>query len=243
MQVTDFPLVTGLNTASAQRIHGLNVVVIDYEFGNVRSVVNALEALGAQVLVSRHEVDLHRADCLILPGVGAFGEGMANLKRFGLVPVLNELVLQQKKPFLGICVGMQLLAKTGYEGGEFEGLGWVDADVVRLSPENLPIENQPLKVPHVGWNDVTVCRDNTLLGKTGEQQTFYFVHSYYLQCREPEIVLGQCHYGLDFPAVIQKGNIAAVQFHPEKSQKHGLRLLANVLLQACPLPVAEDVAC
>lgn len=234
MHIADFLFGSG---SSAMLSPGLNVVVIDYEFGNVRSVVNALEVLGAQVFLSRRESDLRAADCLILPGVGAFGEGMANLRRFGLVPILDELVLQQKKPFLGICVGMQLLAQKGYEGGEFEGLGWLDADVVRLD-----VENKNLKVPHVGWNDVVATRDSALLGKAGEQQTFYFVHSYHLQSREPEIVIGQCEHGLCFPAVIQKENIVAVQFHPEKSQKPGLRLLANFLAQASPT-LAEDRVC
>jgi glutamine amidotransferase len=235
MHITDFSLVSGPNAASS---HGLHVVVIDYDFGNVRSVVNALEVLGAQVVVSRRESDLRQADCLVLPGVGAFAEGMANLQRFGLIPILNELVLQQKKPFLGICVGMQLLAQKSYEDGEFEGLGWLDADVVRLN-----VEDQNLKVPHVGWNDVMACRDSSLLGKTGEQHTFYFVHSYYLQCREPEIVMGQCEYGLHVPAVIQKENIMAVQFHPEKSQRDGLRLLANFMNQVSPAALVEDQAC
>ena len=201
------------------------VALIDYEFGNVRSVANALEALGAVVQLSRDEEVLHQADALILPGVGAFADGMANLRRFGLIPVLERLVLDEKKPFLGICVGMQLLAKTGWEGGHHAGLGWIDAEVVRFEVE----QTHNLKVPHVGWNNVRTIRDSALTGAVDVAHTFYFVHSYYLRCNEPNIVAGTCEYGIEFPAIIQQGNIHAVQFHPEKSQKHGLALLSSFL--------------
>lgn len=211
----------------------LQVVIIDYEFGNVRSVANAIEMLGAHVQLSRDETVLQQADALILPGVGAFGDGMANLKRFGLIPILERLVLDEKKPFLGICVGMQLLAKTGWEGGEHAGLGWLNADVVRFEVDR----THELKVPHVGWNTVRTLRDNALTGTadmtdTAEaMHTYYFVHSYYVACNDPEIVTGTCEYGIEFPAIIQKENIHAVQFHPEKSQNHGLILLSNFLKQ------------
>jgi glutamine amidotransferase len=223
MHFTDFtksgmPQSGGKNPAS--------VVIIDYELGNVRSVANALQAVGAQVKISRQPEDLRAADGLILPGVGAFGDGMANLQRFGLIPLLNELVLEQKKPFLGICLGMQLLANTSAENGELAGLGWLNADVVRLPAD---MGNLPLKVPHVGWNDVIVRRTCPVLGLPNAVQSYYFVHSYALQCHEPEIIAGSCEYGIEFPAVVQKNNIFAVQFHPEKSQKHGLNLLANFL--------------
>ncbi len=201
------------------------VAIIDYEFGNVRSVANALEALGAAVQISRSAEVLQSADALILPGVGAFGDGMANLKRFGLISTLEELVLRQKKPFLGICVGMQLLAQTGFEGGEHTGLGWVEAEVIRF-------ETPGLKVPHVGWNDVRITQKSKLLGEAGEVHSYYFVHSYHLRCRDASIISGVCEYGTEFPAVIERGNIFAVQFHPEKSQKHGLQLLSNFLALA-----------
>jgi imidazole glycerol-phosphate synthase subunit HisH len=213
------------------------VAIIDYEFGNVQSVANALAFLGANVLVSRKQDDLEKSDCLILPGVGAFKDGMMNLHRFGLVPLLEDLVLHQKKPFLGICVGMQLLAKKGHEGGENQGLGWLDAEVVRFNfsntANNHPLENPlkaPLKVPHVGWNDVTLLKNCPLLGSASEEaHAYYFVHSYYLKCRETEILSGLCDYGHPFPAVVRKDNIFGVQFHPEKSQKYGLRLLKNFI--------------
>jgi glutamine amidotransferase len=223
MHSTDFNP-TGIQIPSKQS--PVSVAIIDYGLGNVRSVANALQVLGAEVKISRNPQDFQEADGLILPGVGAFGDGMANLKQFGLIPHLNEMVLEQKKPFLGICLGMQLLAKTSTEGGLQEGLGWLDADVIRLGIQE---ENFSLKIPHVGWNDVTVRRTCPVLGLPGENKSFYFVHSYALHCHEPEIVTGTCEYGIEFPVVIQKNNILAVQFHPEKSQKHGLNLLANFL--------------
>lgn len=223
MHPTDFTNAS-LPQPGAQR--PASVVIIDYGLGNVRSVVNALQALGAEVQISRNPEDFENAGGLILPGVGAFRDGMANLKNYALIPHLTEIVLHQKKPFLGICLGMQLLANSSKEGGYHEGLGWLNAEVVRLQSDT---QNPPLKVPHVGWNDVTIQRTCPVLGLPGETKSFYFVHSYALQCYEPEMIAGTCNYGIEFPAVIQKDNILAVQFHPEKSQKHGLNLLANFL--------------
>lgn len=202
----------------------VNVAIIDYELGNVRSVSNAFETLGVNVVLTREIEALNRADCLVLPGVGAFGDGMSNLKRLGLIEPLNELVLNQKKPILGICLGMQLMASTGHENGIFPGLSWIDAEVVRF-PENLSFEGKPLKVPHVGWNDVRSVRDNPLLGPKDTTQSYYFVHSYYMHLNHPEDAIGVCDYGMDFTAAIQRDNIFAAQFHPEKSLKNGLGLL------------------
>lgn len=215
------------------------VVIIDYEFGNVRSVRNALEALGAEVKISREEADLRAADSLILPGVGAFRDGMANLRRLELIPLLNELVHEHKKPFLGICVGMQLLARKGYEYGEYDGLGWLDAEVVRFEVD----KSHDLKVPHVGWNDVKTVMGSPILGDAGEIRSFYFVHSYYLRCNDPGNVVGICDYGIEFPAVLQKDNIFAAQFHPEKSLKHGLKLLADFMATVQSPATVSEAAC
>lgn len=209
----------------------VNVAIIDYELGNVRSVSNAFETLGAQVVLTRDTEALNRADCLVLPGVGSFGDGMRNLRRLGLVDTLNELVLNQKKPILGICLGMQLFAQTGHENGTVPGLGWIDAEVVRF-PENLAFDGKPLKIPHVGWNDVRSARDNPLLGPVGTVQSFYFVHSYYVKPNHPEDAIGVCDYGMDFTAAIQRDNIFAAQFHPEKSLKNGLGLLKKYMVAA-----------
>jgi glutamine amidotransferase len=222
MSTHRFPSHTDVNETRSARN---NVVIIDYEFGNVQSVLNAIETLGANVSISRDEQVLRAADRLILPGVGAFRDGMNNLKRLRLIPLLEELVFEQKKPLLGICVGMQLMAQKGYEYGEYDGLGWIDADVVRFDVD----KTHHLKVPHVGWNDVEINASGLLPEGVTETHSYYFVHSYYLQCRDTEAVTGICNYGIDFPAVIQKDNLFAVQFHPEKSQKHGLKLLENFL--------------
>ncbi len=231
MHFTDFPP-AGMPKSSGH--DPASVVIIDYGLGNVRSVANALQALGADVQLSRDPADFKDADGLILPGVGAFGDGMSNLRDLGLIPHLNELVLNQQKPFLGICLGMQLMAKSSTEGGHAEGLGWLNADVVRFPADLQDLQasdsgKSGLKVPHVGWNDVTVKRTCPVLGLPGAVHSYYFVHSYILQCHDADLIAGSCEYGIEFPAVVQQNNILGVQFHPEKSQKHGLALLGNFL--------------
>jgi glutamine amidotransferase len=187
------------------------IAIIDYGLGNLTSVKNALDFLGIESEITNNIEKIQKANKIILPGVGAFGYGMENLKKLGLIEVLNKEVVENKKPFLGICLGMQLICKKSYEEGEFQGLGWIDAEVVRFN-----FEKEKLLVPHVGWNDVRY--NNT-------EQTFYFVHSYHLNVADKSIVRGWCDYGYAFPAIIQKGNIFAVQFHPEKSQTEGLEIL------------------
>jgi glutamine amidotransferase len=194
------------------------IAIVDYGLGNLKSVENALNFLGIKCVITRKKGELENADKIILPGVGAFKEAMENLKKFGLIEILNNQVLDRKKPFLGICLGMQLICKKSYEGGEFEGLGWVDAEVIKF-------ENNVLRVPHVGWNDVSCEVSCPILFNGNEKQTFYFVHSYYVNPESPEIIKGNCSYGVDFCAILQKGNIFATQFHPEKSQKEGLEIL------------------
>lgn len=202
----------------------MTVVIIDYRLGNVRSVANAVNSMGWNVIISNEPADLQSASHLILPGVGAFEDGMRQLKTLGLVDQLSELVLQERKPFLGICLGMQLLAEKGYENGTHSGLGWIPADAVRFTTEN-----HKLKIPHVGWNDVRSMKNNPILGDKDAVRSFYFVHSYYLQCATEETVIGTCDYGTEFTAVIQQDNIFATQFHPEKSHRSGLNLLHNFL--------------
>ena len=204
------------------QLSNCHVAIIDYEFGNVRSVTNALESLGVNVSLTRDMALLKKADCLILPGVGAFQDGMKNLERLQLVSLLNQLVLDEKKPILGICVGMQLMASQGNENGTYPGLGWIDAEVVRFP-------NSELKVPHVGWNDAKTISESPITTEQGALHSYYFVHSFYLACNNYQDVKAECDYGTIFPAIIQRDNIFAVQFHPEKSQKHGLTLLKNFL--------------
>jgi imidazole glycerol-phosphate synthase subunit HisH len=191
--------------------------------GNVRSVHNALDMLGLDAVVTADPEVINRAERLILPGVGAFGDAMANLRSRGLVEVLSREVLQKHKPLLGVCLGMQLLARSSSEHGRHEGLGWFDAEVVRFDlPQN------GLKVPHMGWNDVTTRSPHPLLhGLREDQFVFYFVHSFHVVCRDARDVVAICEYGYPFAAAIARENIFATQFHPEKSQDNGLQILRN----------------
>ncbi len=201
-----------------------NIAIIDYCMGNTQSVANAFEAIGSKPVITNDPAILEAADGLVLPGVGAFPVGMKNLEKLGLIPVLNNLVLKQKKPFLGLCLGMQLVAKIGFEVEECSGLGWIDAEVLPLSVQELG-----LKVPHVGWNDVVSTKESVLLGNSDEIKSYYFVHSFHFVPKNPIVSVGTCEYGIEFTAVIESENILATQFHPEKSQKNGLQLLRSFL--------------
>jgi len=191
--------------------------------GNVRSVHNALDLLGLEAVVTSDPSVVEAADRLILPGVGAFGDAMSNLRSRGLIEVLTRSVIEDGKPFLGICLGMQLLARTSSEHGTHEGLGWIDAEVDRFSfPTN------DLKVPHLGWNDVTAVRTHPLLeGLREDQFVFYFVHSFHVICHDDSDVVASCDYGSPFTAAVARRNVFATQFHPEKSQDNGLQILRN----------------
>ncbi|MEK7218311.1 MAG: imidazole glycerol phosphate synthase subunit HisH [Patescibacteria group bacterium] len=196
------------------------IAVIDYGMGNLRSIAKALEHVGAEVTVTRDPAVIRSAERLVLPGVGAFGNGMGNLRSFELLPVLEEEVLGKKKPFWGICLGMQLLARSSEEFGEHQGLGWIPAIVKRFS---FPA-GSPLKIPHVGWNTVTFAREHPVTAGR-EKADFYFVHSYYVAPDGDGLTAGTCEYGTRFAACVTRDNIFATQFHPEKSQQDGLRLL------------------
>jgi glutamine amidotransferase len=205
----------------------MDVAIIDYSMGNLRSVANAFEALGCRTEIVVDPAKLIDADRIILPGVGAFGDAMSNLRRGGWIPRLNEEVRQKRKPFLGICLGMQLLATTGLEHGEHEGLGWIPGVSRRIESENGSV-----RVPHIGWNDVKFCKKEGLFASLQDEQTFYFVHSYILAPENPAVVSGVCSYGLEFPAGVESGNIFATQFHPEKSHRAGLAVLKNFVEQS-----------
>ena len=197
-----------------------SICIIDYGLGNVGSVGNALRVLDVDYMVTLDPAALEQAAGLILPGVGAFGDGMARLRQLGLVEVLGELVLRRKKPILGICLGMQLMAKTGLEHGCHQGLGWLDATVQRLDVESLG-----LSLPHVGWNELSIAREGVLVGSEQQGSDYYFVHSYHMVLNFPEDLVASCAYGQSFTAIVEHENIFGTQFHPEKSQKNGLRLL------------------
>jgi glutamine amidotransferase len=197
--------------------------IIDYGLGNLRSVLGAVEKLGHQGAISANPSTLELADKLILPGVGAFGDGMRNLNERGLIGPLGNLVQTQKKPILGICLGFQLLAETSTEFGEQTGLGWIPGHVKRMEPGT-----DALRIPHVGWNDLEQSGDCILFDEIPDPALFYFVHSYHLET-DAAITVGTCTYGRPFTAAIQSGNVFGTQFHPEKSQQHGLKVLRNFL--------------
>jgi len=200
------------------------LAVIDYGMGNVRSISNAFSLLQEEVKITDDPKIIANADGIILPGVGAFVDGMNNLKRKRLIPILKEQVLEKKKPYLGICLGLEFLAEKSYEGGTHEGLGWIKGTVTRILPTD-----SSLKVPHIGWNDTLIIKDDDLL-KELEDPVFYYLHSYYLKTDDLEknIITSICDYGgVKITATIHKDNIFATQFHPEKSQETGLKLLKN----------------
>lgn len=200
------------------------VVIVDYGLGNLRSVAGAVKKIGFEPIISNERISIEKADKLILPGVGAFGDGINNLRRLGLADALSHAVLKQGKPILGICLGSQLMAEEGHEFGYFKGLGWLEASVVKLETNSTE-----LRVPHVGWNDLKQIKHSLLFDGIPEEALFYFVHSFHLRCDNPDIVIGECEYGVRFAAAFQQGNIYATQFHPEKSQYYGLLLLKNFL--------------
>lgn len=199
-------------------------VVIDYGMGNLHSVSKALEVVGAKAVVTRDPQRLREAERIVLPGVGAFAQGMRHLKELNLIEALKEEVLVKKKPFLGICLGMQLTARMGEEGGPCDGLGWIDANVRRFD-----FDSKEFKVPHMGWNDVGFVRESPLFKGLRSPTTFYFVHSYHVVPQSHDCVVGVCEHGVVFAAAIGLENIHLVQFHPEKSQNNGLQVMENFL--------------
>ncbi len=200
------------------------VAIMDYNMNNVESVVKAFKILGAEAFIVKSKEDLERADCVVLPGVGAFGDGIKNLEESGLLDALKKEVLKNKKPFLGICLGMQLLSKEGFEGGRHKGLGWIPAVVKRLE-----LKDNSFKLPHVGWNEVNPNKDSKLFSGLNENANFYFIHSYAVVPEDKKLVAATCDYGGEFAAGIEYGNIFGTQFHPEKSQKNGFAILKNFL--------------
>lgn len=200
------------------------IVVVDYGLGNLFSVKKALEALGADAIISDQARDIRAAERVVLPGIGAFGDGIRYLKERGLDGVLEEEIVGKRKPFLGICLGMQLLADVGFECGEHAGLGFIRGSVRKLNAEK-----DGLRVPHIGWNDVTPVRDTPLFYGLPPRADFYFVHSFHVVSASADDVAAKASYGGDIVAAIQHENIFATQFHPEKSQDHGLKILENFI--------------
>lgn len=200
------------------------IAIVDYGMGNLRSVSNAFEAIGQEVRITHDPCPLKDASAIVLPGVGAFGDGMRNLHTNHMVDALHEEVIVKKKPYLGICLGLQFLAEKSFEHGCHEGLGWINGVVKKISPDS-----KRFKVPIMGWNDVQIANGNSLFADLEDRPVFYFVHSYCLEVKEAssDIITSTCWHGTTITASVQVENIYAVQFHPEKSQKAGLRLLEN----------------
>jgi glutamine amidotransferase len=199
------------------------IVVVDYDTGNVGSVLNMLKKAGAQAQVSRDPGVLRDARKLVLPGVGAFDEAMGNLQRFGLVDVLNQLVLERRVPILGVCLGAQIMARSSEEG-KLPGLGWLDARIVRFRAR----EGQVLRVPHMGWNNVqAVGEGGGIFRDVPQPMRFYFVHSYHMVVDDPALEIGSTSYGYPFTSAMGRANILSMQFHPEKSHKYGLQVYRN----------------
>lgn len=196
------------------------IAVIDYDAGNLKSVEKALSYLGEEVLVTRNFKDILAADKVILPGVGAFGEAMGRLKQYELDKVIREAV-QGKKPFLGICLGLQLLFAGSEENGGVEGLHILDGKIVKIPAK------PGLKIPHIGWNSLHLQNQGRLFDGIVEGAFVYFVHSYYLRAEKEEIVKASTEYGARIHASVEEGNIFACQFHPEKSSSVGLQILRN----------------
>lgn len=199
-----------------------SLVIIDYGMGNLHSVVKRVRRLGADWTIASEPDAILKADKLILPGVGHFGKAMENLATLNLIPALNEAVLSQKTPILGICLGMQLMTRRSEEGHR-DGLGWFDAEVLRFDVKN----SLQFKVPHIGWNQIRKKKDSLLDVGVEDGAEFYFVHSYFVKCSDQTDALHETTYEETFTSAIQKDNLYGVQYHPEKSHDVGFKLLEN----------------
>ncbi|MBL1420841.1 MAG: imidazole glycerol phosphate synthase subunit HisH [Alphaproteobacteria bacterium] len=197
------------------------IVIVNYGMGNLGSISNMIKKVGYRSEISSDIDVIRSATKLILPGIGAFAKGISNLNKFNLIDVLNEKVIGEKTPILGICLGMQLMTKYSEEGN-VKGLNWIDADVKLF-------ELDDLKVPHMGWNVVEQTKKSELFIESKEDKRFYFVHSFYVSCSYSDDILTKTPYGIDFVSSFEKGNVYGTQFHPEKSHKFGMNLIKNFI--------------
>lgn len=195
--------------------------IINYNLGNPKSIKNMLSFLGFDSIISSDPLVISSSERLILPGVGHFQHGMEQLEKLGLVDILNKVVLEKKTPILGICLGMQLLTKYSEEGN-LDGLGYIDARTKKIQQSD-----KALKIPHMGWNTVSFLKNSKITNGISEHPRYYFVHSYFVDCAHQEDILCSTNYGEDFVSGFQHNNIFGLQFHPEKSHKFGMELLAN----------------
>jgi imidazole glycerol-phosphate synthase subunit HisH len=202
---------------------GVKTIVVDYGMGNIGSILNMIKKSGGDAEVSADPAIIAEAEKLVLPGVGAFDNGMRRLATLGLVEALTRAVLDRGVPILGICLGMQLFTKSSEEGA-LPGLGWIEAHTVRF--RNAPGEAL-LRIPHMGWNQITTKGNPPLFKNMHEEASFYFVHSFKVECANEVDVAATTKYGGEFVSALNKGNIYATQFHPEKSLKYGMRVMEN----------------
>jgi len=209
----------------------MSIAVIDYGSGNLKSAAKALETAAhnvnssSKILVTSDPKIIKKSDKIVLPGQGSFGDCYSGIKKIsGLNETLNEFVLEKKKPILGICVGMQLFAKIGYESQRTEGFGWIDAEVRKIN--NM---NKKIKLPHMGWNEIELQKDCFLFSNIKNKSHMYFIHSYEFMTKQKDCVVATTNYGNSIIVSVAKENIVGTQFHPEKSQKNGLIILENFL--------------
>lgn len=198
------------------------IAVIDYDAGNIKSVEKALQSLGEDTVTTRDRETILAANGVILPGVGAFGDAMGKLQDYGLVSVIRECV-DKGLPFLGICLGLQLMFESSEESPGVEGLSLLPGKIVRIPSDG------GLKIPHIGWNNLRFSNEGRLFRGLSQDSYVYFVHSYYLQADEPEIVKATTEYGVQIHAAVEKNNLFACQFHPEKSSEVGMQILRNFI--------------
>lgn len=198
------------------------ITILDYGMGNIGSMANMIKKAGSEAIITNDIKEIEKAKKLIIPGVGAFDNGMTKLKEQNFIEVLNYKVLEEKIPVLGVCLGMQLFTNSSEEG-KLKGLGWIDAETIKFTSEKIG----KLRIPHMGWNTINARKDKILYEDMYEDTAFYFVHSYYVKCKNDEDIAATTNYGIEFTSSIQHGNIFATQFHPEKSHKFGLKLMKN----------------
>jgi glutamine amidotransferase len=197
--------------------------IVDYGSGNLRAIGNIYDRLKIDYRIINNPNDLKLVDKIILPGVGDFDQTMQMLNESGFREILDELVLGNKVPVLGICVGLQILSK-GSEEGQLPGLGWINANVKKFNPDTIPVKP---KLPHLGWNSIEIVKNSILLDKIDPEEGFYFIHNYFFQTNDSSDILTKTTYGIDFVSSVARENIFGVQFHPEKSHQNGILLLKN----------------
>ena len=199
------------------------IAIVDYGLGNIKAFANVYERLNIKISIAHNAADIKNATKLVLPGVGAFDYAMSQLNKSGMREALEEKVLEHHTPVIGICVGMQMMAKSSDEG-KLPGLGWFDAAVKLFDTEKIPYKT---RLPHMGWNTIKLAGQNRLLEQLDDESRFYFLHSYYFSCNQQQDIIAKTDYGIEYASAVNKGNIFGIQFHPEKSHQNGIQLLHN----------------